>query len=196
MRPCARGCRFVLVATAAALRPLGLHTPGALTLPHSAVTLPSPATSAVANKEACTSGGCGPTPPYQARGSPGWRALSASKDGRSLGLRAQHSRMTPASGPGQLDGIVGRRPFCTTPTAACGPRCAPAVSGPDPCCCTRHTARPIDRPSRAAPPRVRPHKAQAGRRRRFTARSRPTQQRQRQPSRGGAPPCPPSAAGA
>lgn len=47
------------------------------------------------------------------------RALSCSKDGRSLGLRAQHSRMMAASGAGQLAGMTGRRPFCTTPTAAC-----------------------------------------------------------------------------
>ena len=49
------------------------------------------------------------------------RALSCSKDGRSLGLRAQHSRMMAASGAGQLAGMTGRRPFCTTPTAACAP---------------------------------------------------------------------------
>jgi hypothetical protein len=45
--------------------------------------------------------------------------LIASKSGRSSGLRVQQARITSASLAGQPAGIVGRRPFWTTPTAAC-----------------------------------------------------------------------------
>lgn len=45
--------------------------------------------------------------------------LTSSNDGRTFGSRCQHSRMMSDSGGGQLGGMGGRSPFCTTPTAAC-----------------------------------------------------------------------------
>lgn len=48
---------------------------------------------------------------------------SCSKDGRASGCRTQHDVITAASGPGVPGGMLGRSPFCTTPTAACTPPC-------------------------------------------------------------------------
>ncbi len=48
---------------------------------------------------------------------------SCSKDGRASGSRTQHDVITAASGPGVPGGMLGRSPFCTTPTAACDPSC-------------------------------------------------------------------------
>ena len=44
---------------------------------------------------------------------------SSLKDGRAAGFLCQQRAMTSARGAGVLGGGVGRRPCCTTPTAAC-----------------------------------------------------------------------------